>query len=150
METGNIVNMDGDTCNLERPCGLGRRLLCVLYDAVILMGLLMIAGALALPVSGERVAFRDIPYTLFLLAVCFAYLGWCWTRAGQTLGMRAWRVRIVSLDGGNVGWIASAIRFLVGLLSAAAAGLGFLYALIDPDHRCWHDLASGTRLVRLD
>jgi uncharacterized RDD family membrane protein YckC len=130
----------------RRPCGLPRRGLAMLYDALIVLGLLIIAGALALPVTGDRMqAGRDVPYTLYLVGVWFAYLGWCWTRGGQTLGMRAWRVHLETDR--PVGWRTSALRFLVSLLSAAALGLGFWLSLLRSDRACWHDRASGTRLV---
>jgi len=120
------------------------------YDGVIIVGLLMLAAAAALPVTGgERQAFRDPLYTAYLIAVWFAYLAWCWTRAGQTLGMRAWRVRIQSADGQAVTWRAGLLRFAVSLLSALAFGLGFLWSLRGPRKAAWHDLASGTRLVRV-
>lgn len=133
------------------PCGLGRRLLVMLYDGVLIVGLLFIAAALALPVTGTRFqAARDPGYTLFLAGVWFAYLGYFWTRHGQTLGMRAWRVRLLAGPGARVSWAASALRFAVALLAILPAGAGYWWALIHPRKACWHDLASGTRLVRMD
>ena len=137
------------TVPATRPCGLARRLLAIVYDTVVVIGLLLLAGALSLPLTGDRhQAFRDPVYTVFLLAVWFAYLGFCWTRGGQTLGMRAWRIRIIDDAGKRVGWRASAIRFGVSLLAAAPLGLGFWWSLGDAGRRTWHDRASGTRLVR--
>ena len=37
---------------------------------------------------------------------------------------------------------------LLSLVSAGAAGAGFLWSLFDPQKRCWHDCLSGTRLYR--
>ena len=69
----------------------------MLYDAVILLGLLMLASAVALPFGNrEKVALHDFWFTLWLLLVCFAYLGGCWRYGGMTVGMRAWRIRLVS------------------------------------------------------
>lgn len=121
------------------------------YDGVIIIGLLMLAAAAALPVTGgQRQALRDPVYTVYLVAVWFTYLAWCWTRGGQTLGMRAWRVRICGFDGRPVTWRASLMRFATSLLSALALGVGFVWALRGPDKAAWHDLASGTRLVKVD
>jgi len=131
-----------------RPCGLPRRLLAIMYDALLVIGLLIIAGAVALPFTGDRVqAGRDPLYSVYLLAVWFAYLGWCWTRAGQTIGMKAWRVRLVPQPGRPFTVRLALVRFLVSLCSAAALGAGFLHALLRRDRATWHDLASGTRLV---
>jgi uncharacterized RDD family membrane protein YckC len=121
----------------------------MLYDAVVVTALLMAATALAM-LAGfrELSAARDPLFTLYLLAVWFGYLGWCWHLGGMTLGMRAWRVRIGNTGGGRPGWDRCLARFLLSLLSAGIAGAGFLWALIDRDQRCWHDLLSGTRLYR--
>lgn len=131
------------------PCNLGRRLLIMAYDTVAVIALLMLATALAMAAGFRELSpLRDPAYAGGLLLTWFAYLAWCWRRGGMTLGMRAWRVRIERVAGGRPGWGACCLRFLVALLSAAAAGLGFLWSLFDPQRRCWHDIASKTRLVR--
>jgi len=130
-------------------CSLPRRLMVMLYDAVILLGLLMVASAIALPFgAAEKLAFRDFWFTVWLLVVCFIYLGGCWHSAGMTVGMRAWRVKVTDADGGKPGWLRCLLRFLVGFVSIGVAGLGFIWALFDHKRRCWHDLASHTVLIR--
>jgi len=130
-------------------CRLPRRLLAMLYDAVVLLGLLMLAAAVALPFGdADKHAFQDFWFTLWLLAVCFAYLGVCWRYAGMTVGMRAWRIRLVSADEQLISWPRCFLRFLVGLFSLGAFGLGILWALVDSRHRGWHDLAARTLLIK--
>ena len=131
------------------PCGFFRRLAVIVYDAAIVTALLMVAAALAL-LAGfrEQTALRDVGYTLYLSAFWLAYIVGCWHFGGMTLGMRAWRIRVVDERGHAPGWGACVIRLLASLLSAAAAGLGFLWSLVDPQKRCWHDMISRTRLVR--
>jgi uncharacterized RDD family membrane protein YckC len=117
------------------------------YDTVVVTALLMAATALAMLAGFREVsAARDPLFLLYLLAVWFAYLGWCWHRGGMTLGMRAWRVYLENAEGGRPGWGRCLARFLLSLLSAAPAGAGFLWSLFEREKRCWHDLLSGTRL----
>jgi uncharacterized RDD family membrane protein YckC len=132
------------------PAGLALRLLAIAYDTLIVLGLLVLAAGIALPLDflGQR-AFRDPLFTLYLAAVWFLYEACCWRRAGMTLGMRAWRIRLVSGAGGTPGWGRCLVRFLLGIVSFLALGGGFLWALGDPHRRTWHDLATGTRLIRL-
>jgi uncharacterized RDD family membrane protein YckC len=121
----------------------------VVYDAVIVISLLMLAAALAMLTGfGGRTAMKDPVYTGYLLVVWFLYLAWCWHKGGMTVGMRAWRVKIEDKDGRRPGWGVTALRFLVSLVSAAFAGMGFLWSLVDADKRTWHDILSRTRLVR--
>ena len=130
-------------------CPFPRRLLVMLYDAVILLGLLILASALALPFGdANKVAFHDAWFTLWLLVVCFAYLGACWRYGGMTVGMRAWRVKLICDDGREVSWPRCLLRFLVGMVSLGVFGLGILWSLLDSRNRCWHDLAAGTLIIK--
>ena len=132
-------------------CSLPRRLMVMIYDGMIMLGLLMLAADVALPFGQtEKMAFRDIGFTFWLLLVCFLYLAACWRHGGMTVGMRAWHVRIVSQEGENISWFACLLRFLTGLLYVGALGLGVFWALLDKNNRGWHDLASGTLLIKYD
>jgi uncharacterized RDD family membrane protein YckC len=118
------------------------------YDGIIVLALLLLAGLLALPFAGQDTrALADPLFTLYLLAVWFAYFAWCWRRAGMTLGMRAWRLRLNATNGRRPSWRQCLVRFAVALVSAGMLGAGFAWALFDRQRRCWHDLASGTVLV---
>jgi uncharacterized RDD family membrane protein YckC len=132
-------------------CPLLRRLLVMFYDGVVLLGLLMLASAVALPFgNAQKIAFQDIWFTLWLLMVCFAYLGGCWHYGGMTVGMRAWRVKIISTNGQAISWSRCVLRFITGTVSLAILGLGILWGLIDKKNRGWHDLAAQTLLIKLD
>jgi uncharacterized RDD family membrane protein YckC len=121
----------------------------IVYDSVIVISLLMLATMLAMLAGfGGRTAMKDPVYTVYLLSIWFFYLAWCWHQGGMTVGMRAWRVKIEDENGNKPGWGKSTIRFLASLLSTAAAGIGFLWALVDSRNRTWHDLLSSTRLIR--
>ena len=122
----------------------------MLYDAVILLGLLILASAVALPFGDvNKTALHDFWFTLWLLVVCFAYLGSCWRYGGMTVGMRAWKIRLISSNEQIISWPLCLLRFLVGLVSLAVFGLGILWALVDQKNRTWHDLAARTLLVKL-
>ena len=130
------------------------RLLAMVYDLLPLAALWMATSAVMLLLrGGVRVtpgsAAAMVEFVL-LLAVTFAYLGLSWRRGGQTLGMRAWRLRLVNVDGSSpVPWRALMLRYLVAMVSLTAVGLGFVWSLFEPNRRTWHDLASGTVMVRM-
>ena len=132
-----------------RP-GLPRRLAALLYDALLLFSLLFAATVPALIVTGGRaVAPNDPVFTAYLLAVSYVYFGWCWTRTGQTLGMRAWRMRVCTREGARLGWRRSLGRFAAALVSIGAAGAGLLWIAFDRDRMSLHDRLSGTVLERV-
>lgn len=132
----------------DRPCGLVRLVMVMLYDSVIVIAILMIAAAFALllPFSNQT-AGKDFAYTLYLLSAWFLYLAWCWRNSGMTLGMRAWGVQLVSDRGGPPGWWQCGLRFGAAGLSAAAAGMGYWWSLFDRQKLSWHDRLSQTRLM---
>ena len=83
---------------------------------------------------------------LFTMMVFF---GWFWLKNGQTLGMQAWRIKLVGFDGAQLTPGRIAIRCLGAALSAACLGLGYLWCLVDRNRRYWHDYLSRTELVLL-
>jgi uncharacterized RDD family membrane protein YckC len=131
--------------------GLARRLAAIIYDALLLGGLLLIAGAPLplVPESVQKLWWVRLTIQGYLLACCFLFFGWFWVHGGQTLGMRAWRIRVVQVDGQNVCWSRAALRFVTAMLSWAALGLGFVWVIIDPAGMAWHDRLSKTRLLLL-
>ena len=132
-------------------CGLVRRLAAILYDTLVLIAILMAATVPVVFVAGgameQSLAFRTA-LRVYELLIGFAFFGGFWHFGGQTIGMRAWRIRVVRSDGGPCRWRDAAVRYGVAILSWTVLGLGFLWSLIDGERRTWHDIASDTRLVR--
>ena len=134
-----------------------RRLGALLYDAVLLLGLLMLA-ILILIVPYDLLAARPYPHAdplfrtllqLYLLAVIGGFFLYFWTHGGQTLGMRAWRLRVRRDDGAPLRLADAARRLAWATLSLAPAGLGLWWCLVDREGLAWHDRRSGTRLERV-
>ena len=133
---------------------LGLRLIAAAYDLLPLLALWFVAACLALAATGGALDVRRLEHKLLMqgcvLALTASYFVWSWTRGGQTVGMRAWRLRVVAADGGAVDRTRALLRFAIALVSLAAVGLGFVWCLIDRDRRAWHDIAAGTLLVRME
>lgn len=130
---------------------MARRLGAIVYDAVLLFAVLFAATALLLAAhGGHAIAPGNLAYLAYLLAWTFVYFGWFWTRGGQTLGMRAWGLRVECEGGGALSWRHAARRFAAAGLSWACAGAGFAWMLVDDSAKCWHDRLSDTALVSVD
>ena len=133
--------------------GLLRRLGGMLYDGLLLLAVLMIATALFLPLTGgEAINPRANPvlewvYRATLLLLVVGFFGVFWTRRGQTLGMASWRLRVEREDGAPLTWGDAVRRLAAAALSWLPLGLGYLWILVDPQRRAWHDRLSGTRVV---
>lgn len=95
---------------------LYRRLAALAYDSLLLLAVILVATALTLPFSrGENAQMNHPGRTVYLLCVCFLFFGWFWTHGGQTLGMRAWRIRITDIQGAPITWTTAAWRFMLSL-----------------------------------
>lgn len=137
------------------PAALWRRLAALLYDLFPLLALWMIADFVFLYAGGGHYDPRHpgwvarLGLQLVLLAVTAAYFWISWTRIGATIGMRAWRLKLVRDDGTKPRVPQALLRFFLALLSLALAGVGFWWALFDPQRRTLHDRLCGTRMLRL-
>ena len=82
-----------------------------------------------------------------LVLVIYGFFVGFWAGPGRTLGMQSWGLQLETMDGGRPSVAAASLRFVAAIVSLAAAGLGFLWQLWDPDRLTWHDRISGTRIV---
>jgi len=124
------------------------------YDLFPLMAL-WFATSVLVYLAHDRAPVR--PYSAgawielgLLWAVTGTYLVISWRLGGATIGMRPWRLKVLAADGRPAAVRSLWIRYAVATLSLLAGGLGFVWALFDEERRCWHDMAAGTRLVRMD
>ena len=117
------------------------------YDLLLLASIFFFSTLVIIPFNdGRPIDHGNLPYVVYLLAISYLYFTWQWTHGGQTLGMRAWKIRLRQHDAGNVRWGNASLRFLLAMLSSLALGAGFFLALIDPDRLAFHDRYSNTRL----
>jgi uncharacterized RDD family membrane protein YckC len=131
------------------PAGLIVRLLAMFYDSLLLFSALLIATALALIVTRGALSYHNPFFRTFLFMICFSFYAWFWLHGGQTLGLRAWRLRLQRPDGQPVGVWQALLRFMVAIPSLALAGLGLFWMLVDKDKMAIHDRISESVIVRL-
>ena len=138
------------------PASLWLRIAAGIYDLFPLVALWMLTAGLALLVAHGDVdlAHPSLGWLIGLRGALFVvtatYFVISWARGGQTIGMRAWRLRVVDADGNKLGWPRAALRFVVACVSLLVLGVGFVWCLFDRRKRGWHDLAAGSVLVRLE
>lgn len=138
--------------NNKRVPGLGQRLLAMLYDGLLLFSVWFIAS-IPVIILATKAGWQNLPgfrlfLQLYLLLVAFLFFAWFWTHGGQTLGMRAWKLRLVTSENQAPGWRQCLVRYVASLISWVCLGLGFLWVLFDKDKLAWHDRLSATRLIR--
>ena len=130
----------------------------MIYDTLLVLPLIMANVALFMgartllglgPAADGTVQLNPYIVQLIALLSAMVFFSAFWLIKGQTLGMQAWRIKLVNFSGGAPSLLQSIIRCLAALLSAACFGLGYLWCLVDRNGRYWHDYLSGTQLVLL-
>jgi uncharacterized RDD family membrane protein YckC len=142
----------------HQPPFLLRRLAAMVYDTLLVLPLIMASVALFMgartllwgPAADDTAAQLDANIVRLVALVCTTgFFCAFWVKSGQTLGMQAWRIKLVSFSGATPNTRQGIMRCLGAVLSAACLGLGYLWCLVDRNGRYWHDYLSGTELILL-
>ena len=121
-----------------------RRIGAFLYDCLLLIALFFIITAIAIAFNDGQ-AIEHPLLNVFLFVCAFVFFDGFWRHGGQTLGMRAWRLRVEGLDSEKLTFKQSVLRFLSGSL---LFGFTYFYALFSPTKQTLHDKLSKTKIVR--
>lgn len=131
------------------PAGLMRRLAAAVYDLFLLVGLWLLAALVLLPFNHGQAVDGHSPWVrLYFLFIPYLFFSWFWTRGGQTLGMKAWRMQLRAADGSGVQWHQAILRYTTAWVSWLSI-VGMLWCLFDAQKRSLQDIASRTELVVL-
>ncbi len=135
--------------------GLIKRLAAGVYDSLLLLAVSMAYGALALAFKVQILGMELAPGEKANLGV-IGFIGWLgiiigfysvfWRRFGQTLGMKAWRLKLTDINGNRPSWGLCIVRCALAMLSLLCLGLGYWWLLFDPDNLTLHDRLSRTRV----
>ncbi|HWZ47668.1 MAG TPA: RDD family protein [Herbaspirillum sp.] len=162
------INVDGFS---NAP--LKRRLFSMLYEAMLLFGVLFISAWIFSTLLQQRSAIylrHGLELWLFVVLTC--YFVWFWCHGGQTLAMKTWRLRLVTRDGGPIrpwralarfllawlwfmpglviAWLVHAQAWLLVVIPALNFLLWMLMIYIDPQRQFLHDRLAGTRIISLN
>ena len=129
---------------VSRPAPLRYRFAAMLYDALVVLAIWITTIVALVTLIGDAVVGAWVQSLLFV--ELYAFFAFFWCRRGQTVGMLAWRLRLQSADGFRPGQALR--RFVGGLLSFAALGLGFFWMWFDKDRLTWPDRFSRSIVVR--
>lgn len=114
----------------------------MVYETLLLFAVAFFASWVFFFASGGRDAtsgWLRHELQIFILVVFAAYFLWSWLRGGQTLAMKAWRIKLVDVTPGR-----ALLRFV---LAVVLFPYSILWAFFDRDRQFLHDRLAGTRLI---
>lgn len=127
-----------------------RRLGALVYDGFIVFSFLILVTALALAINhGESLQPHRNLFLAYLFISTGLFVSWFWKKAGQTLGMLAWKMKVVDEQLQLLTWQKAFIRFCIAAVCLLPAGIGLLWCLFDKEKRALHDRLSNSRVIRL-
>ena len=131
--------------------GLFRRFASLVYDSLIITSILFLATTIAIllvslvlgtnAITENSILVGNPIFFFWLVFTWFSYYAWCWRKSGQTLGMKAWRLKLITLDSSVISYKNALLRFFSAFL-----GLANLWALL-PAKRGWHDILSSSNII---
>ena len=138
--------------------GLLRRVASLLYDIFLVTSIWFVLGYLIQFFFGiennqiingqlETDPFIDALYFFLMVSSCICFYGWFWMRSGQTLGMLAWRLRVVSLNGDPLSLPQILVRWCSAWPAFFAFGFGYLWIYLDRKGDALHDKLSKSKVI---
>jgi len=132
---------------LQAAPGRWRRFACMMYEAILLFGVVFVADYLfdTLTQSRHALMLRH-ERQAWLFCVIGVYFVLCWRLGGQTLPMKTWHIRLIDAGGGRPPVWKAVLRYVLAW-PFTLTGLGFVWTFFDRDRQFPHDRLLGTRLI---
>ncbi|BCE01597.1 RDD family protein [Marinicellulosiphila megalodicopiae] len=140
---------------------LSKQFYALCYDVMILIGFTMLVAALfqwadhLFFYQGEQfdeaylksgVGPLKIPMQITLMLCYFFYYHFSFTHGGQTIGMKAWKIQLISTTG-KLKLSQTLVRYLLAWPSFWLGGIGYFTAFKDEYSRSIPDKYSGTQII---
>jgi uncharacterized RDD family membrane protein YckC len=141
--------------------GLLRRCAAMVYDSLLIMAISILYAAImtginiaikGAPATGERItwgAFGMVVFIGWILTIGWFFC-YFWHKSGQTLGMKTWRMKIVTSENLNCpSYTQCIIRFCCAPISLCVLGAGYWLMYANTERQTLHDKISKTRTLLL-
>ena len=135
-----------------QPAGFLKRVLALVYDSLLIGAIVLVLSLLLVfvnggyPESGSVLSFIQFFILVFAGPIFYSYF-WI-ANKGQTTGMVAWKIKLVSMDESELNIIQTMLRCLISTISFVCFGMGYLWILYDKDNLSWSDMLTKTKVIK--
>lgn len=144
------INKKQDRVSWSQPSWF-RRIAILIYEFLLLLALLGAATLIFIVILGDSTqGLKHYLLQLSLWLIAGFYFVISWTKVGQTLAMKTWKVKLQTADGHLLNLNLAICRYLLATLSLLLFGVGFIWAIFDGDGVYLHDRLLATHLTRVN
>jgi uncharacterized RDD family membrane protein YckC len=128
------------------------RIFSLVYDSLAILGIIFSLTLLLVmvnggrPVAGEIADFIQLLITVLSGPVFYSYF-WL-ANNGQTLGMQAWKIKLISEE--KLSLRICLLRCAFSTFSFLFLGLGYLYILLNKEKKSLSDVVTNTRICKIN
>ena len=132
-----------------KPAGFFRRLLALLYDTLAIFGILFTLSLALVFINngyGEKGTFVSYFQLLITISTGPIFYTFFWIRNnGQTIGMQAWKIKLISTSKRELTIVQCLLRCLFSILLFP----GYLWILVSKEKKSWADVFSRTKILNV-
>ena len=131
--------------------GFFRRIFSLLYDCFAVLGIILSLTLLLVLLNGgapEKGSIADLLQLFITVLSGPIFFSYFWlVNDGQTLGMQAWKIKLISEE--RLSIRICLLRCAFSTFSFLFFGLRYLYILINKEKKSLADIATKTRIIRI-
>ncbi len=135
-----------------QPAGFLKRILAIIYDSLLIAAIVLVLSLLLVFINGgypESGSFLSFIQFFILVVTGPIFYSYFWiVNKGQTTGMQAWKIKLVTMDETELNIKKTMLRCLISTISFAFIGLGYLWILYDKENLSWSDILTKTKVIK--
>ena len=136
----------------ETRASLIRRLLALLYDSILIIGIYMSYVILITYLNGSALESQVEKLFLQFSFIFFIFLFYCYFwkfNNGQTLGMQVWKIKLFSSENENISILRMIYRCFLSLFFSLLFLSNFIFIIFNRERKTLGDYFSKTKLLRI-
>jgi len=122
----------------------------LLYDLLLLCAVWFVAAIPFVLWQGEAIQqspVASLGFQIYLIAITYLYLSYFWIHAGQTPGLRTWKLKIIREDGYLMTRYNANLRFI---FLVPLCLFGWIGLFLMPQQQSLQDILAKTKIVPVD
>ena len=135
-----------------KGAGFFKRVFSIIYDSLAITGIIFSLSLLLVILNGGYAEENSLTGLIQLLIIglsgpCFYTYFWI-ANAGQTLGMQAWKIKLISQKK-DLSVALCLLRCFVSIISFLILGMGYFLILVHKENKSLSDLLTDTQIIDL-